>query len=76
MTHLHTLHDWHDEVSISVEGIVETWDTRGVLGMLPEPLPPRFFLRSTPLTAPHALVAALAAKVARRAGRRSRACTG
>jgi transglutaminase-like putative cysteine protease len=64
VTHLHTLHDWHDEVSISVEGIVETWDTSGVLGMLSEPLPPRFFMRSTPLTTPHALVSALAARVA------------
>ncbi len=64
LTHLHTHHDWHDEVSISVAGVVETWDTNGVLGMLPEQLPPGFFSRSTPLTAPHELVDALAAKVA------------
>jgi hypothetical protein len=41
VTHLHTVHDWHDEVSISVEGIVETWDTAGVLGMIPKQPPPR-----------------------------------
>ncbi len=63
-THLHTLHDWHEEVSIEVEGIVETWDTNGVQGMLSEPLPPGFFARSTPLTAPDAGIAALAAKAA------------
>ena len=68
LTHLHTLHDWHDEVSISVAGIVETWDTHGVLGMLPEQLPPGFFARTTPLTAPHELVEALAAKVAGETG--------
>jgi len=64
LTHLHTLHDWHDEVTLSVKGVVETWDTNGVQGMLSEALPPAFFARSTPLTTADPLVAALAAKVA------------
>ena len=63
-THLHTLHEWHDELSIAVKGVVETWDTSGVQGMLAEPLPPAFFARSTPLTAPDELVARLAEKAA------------
>jgi transglutaminase-like putative cysteine protease len=67
LTHLHTLHRWHEELSIHVQGLVETRETCGVLGALREALPPAFFLCATPLTAPHELLEALAARCARAA---------
>jgi transglutaminase-like putative cysteine protease len=60
LTHLQTLHEAHRGAGIEVEGVVETRDTAGVLSGAPEPLPPAFFLRSTPLTEADAALAALA----------------
>lgn len=40
-----------EELTISVEGLVETHDTNGVVKGTEEPFPPDFFLRATPLTA-------------------------
>jgi transglutaminase-like putative cysteine protease len=68
VTHLHTLHDWHEEASIGVQGVVETREIQGVLGPLRELLAPAFFLQPTPLTRPDEPIVALAARTARAAG--------
>jgi transglutaminase-like putative cysteine protease len=68
LTHLHTLLETHREAAVVVEGVVETRDTAGVLGAAYEPLPPAFFTRATPLTAPHPEIAALAAEADRAPG--------
>jgi transglutaminase-like putative cysteine protease len=59
-THLHVRRERHSRVEIRVEGCVETRDTFGVQGHTGERLPPGFFLRATPLTAPHPAIEALA----------------
>jgi transglutaminase-like putative cysteine protease len=64
LTHCHTVTRPHVEMTLAVEGEVETTDTAGVVRGTPEPLPPLFFLRETALTAPHPTIAALAAKIA------------
>ena len=64
LTHCHTVTQPHVETTLLVEGEVETADTAGVVRGAHEPLPPLFFLRETALTAPHPVIAALAAKVA------------
>ena len=61
--HLHTLHEWHEEIAIAVRGIVETFDVAaGAHGSSVEPVPPALFLRSTTPAAVddpvHAFVAA------------------
>lgn len=48
----HSLNKPHAQAEIIVRGEVETHDTQGVLSELTETLPPVFYLRSTPLTAP------------------------
>jgi transglutaminase-like putative cysteine protease len=60
LTHLQTLHRAHRDVGARVEGVVETRDTAGVISGAPEPLPPAFYLRATPLTAPDPALEALA----------------
>lgn len=58
--HSQTIDRPHREASVAAIGEVETRRGDGVvLGTL-EPLPPLFFLRATPLTAPDAAIAALA----------------
>jgi transglutaminase-like putative cysteine protease len=42
----------HAQLTIHVQGEVETHDTHGMVNGLPEPLPPELFLRATPLTSP------------------------
>jgi len=64
LTHCHTVTRPHVEMTLAVEGEVETTDTAGVVRGTPEPLPPLFFLRETALTAPHPTIAALATKIA------------
>src|SRR5437879_6730588 len=64
LTHSHTVTRPHAEMTLSVEGEVETTDTAGIVRGAHEPLPPLFFLRGTALTAAHPAIAALAAKVA------------
>lgn len=44
--------DQHDRAVIVAEGLVETHDTHGVLGWPAARVDARYFLRSTPLTAP------------------------
>jgi transglutaminase-like putative cysteine protease len=50
----------HREATITVTGEVETRRNDGVVLGAAEPLPPLFFLRATPLTAPDEAIAALA----------------
>ena len=60
-------------LTLTVRGLVETADTRGVLSGLHEPLPAETFLRSTPLTAPdRAIVEFAGAAVAGRTDRLER----
>jgi transglutaminase-like putative cysteine protease len=66
--HLHTIGDRHDAVEIEVEGVVETRETQGVVGVLRETLPPEAFLRSTALTRPTPELAQLAEAVGSRGG--------
>ena len=61
LTHCHSVNRPHTSAAIFVEGEVETQATDGVVRGAAEPLPPAFFLRSTPLTAPDPALAALAA---------------
>lgn len=65
LTHCHTITHPHTEMSLLVEGEVETTDTVGVARGTVETLPPSFFLRRTELTAPHPLLAGLAADAMR-----------
>jgi len=60
LVHMHTVDHLHASAAIFVEGEVETNDTGGVLSGLAETLPPVFFLRATPLTAPDPAIVALA----------------
>jgi len=64
LTHCHTVTRLHAQMTLSVEGEVETTDTAGIVRGAHEPLPPLFFLRETALTAAHPAIASLAAKVA------------
>ena len=50
VVHCHTVDRPHTEASITVEGEVETRRDDGVVLGTHEPLPPVFFLRTTPLT--------------------------
>jgi transglutaminase-like putative cysteine protease len=49
-----------EEMTITVEGIVDTFDTAGILRGVNEPVPPEVFLRHTPLTAPDEAIIAFA----------------
>lgn len=48
--HCHSVNRPHRESAVLVEGEVETGETHGVVQGAAEPLPPAYFLRSTPLT--------------------------
>lgn len=48
--HVSTIDEAHDEIKVVVEGVVETFDTVGVLPAR-DGLPPQLFLRDTELTA-------------------------
>lgn len=50
LAHVSTIDGPHDEVSVVVEGVIETWDTAGVLSAR-DGLPPMLFIRDTPMTA-------------------------
>jgi len=47
--HVSFLDGPHEEISVQVRGVVETWDTNGVVPD-DDGLPPRIFLRETPFT--------------------------
>jgi transglutaminase-like putative cysteine protease len=59
------------EAAIRVEGEVETRDTGGLLSGASEPLPPAYYLRETPLTAPDEHIVALVASTTGDAGARA-----
>jgi transglutaminase-like putative cysteine protease len=65
ITHCHSLNQPHLAAAVLVEGEVETANTHGIVRGAPEPLPPLFFLRQTPLTMSDAALEALAGSVAR-----------
>jgi transglutaminase-like putative cysteine protease len=48
--HGHSINRPHESVTLSVDGIVETHDTGGIVRGAPETLPPGFYLRPTSLT--------------------------
>jgi transglutaminase-like putative cysteine protease len=64
IVHCHSVNRPHAEASVTVEGEVETHRNDGVVLGTPEPLPPPFFLRSTPLTAADEAIFALAREAA------------
>lgn len=51
----------HGDITLTIEGEVETEDTGGVLRGVAEPFPAAFFLRQTELTTPDEAIRALAA---------------
>ena len=62
LTHCLTVNRAQEGISLTVEGEVETTDTAGIIRGGAEPLPPPYYLRATPLTAPDAAIEALAAE--------------
>jgi transglutaminase-like putative cysteine protease len=64
ITHTHAVNLPHSEARVFVDGEIETAATHGIVRGAPEPLPPLFFLRRTPLTMPDAAIEGLAHKVA------------
>jgi transglutaminase-like putative cysteine protease len=64
VTHCHAVNYPHTDAKVFVEGEVETLATHGVVRGAPEPLPPLFFLRRTPLTLPDPAIDALARQAA------------
>jgi transglutaminase-like putative cysteine protease len=65
VTHAHVVREPHARITLVAEGVVETRDTLGQVRRAHEPLPPAYYLRSTPRTTPDAELAALAADAAR-----------
>jgi transglutaminase-like putative cysteine protease len=62
--HCLTINRPHREAAVTAEGIVETLPGEGLVTGAPEPLPPGFFLRPTPLTAADAAIVDLAQEAA------------
>lgn len=62
--HCHTIDRDHGETSVTAKGEVETQRADGVVIGTPEPLPPLFFLRETPLTAADPAIVELAREAA------------
>ena len=67
ITHVLT-HGALSDLTVTVEGLVETQDTGGVLRGTIERFPPSLFLRATPLTTADAAIAELARDLRRAAG--------
>lgn len=65
LSHVHTVVDVHDSLSIEVDGIVETLETQGIVRGGAEPLPLGVYLRTTPLTFPSEAISGLAADAAK-----------
>ena len=65
LSHVLTVARRHDGLAVTVEGVVETSATDGVVRGTEEPLPPAIYLRTTPLTAANDSIHALAAEAAR-----------
>jgi transglutaminase-like putative cysteine protease len=68
ITHAFTAEGPFSELSVQVEGEVETRDTQGVVRGAVERFPPSLYLRETALTAPDAEISAAAAAVREAAG--------
>jgi transglutaminase-like putative cysteine protease len=60
LVHSYSVNRTHDSITLLVEGEVDTTDTAGILRGSSEPLPPLFYLRSTPLTTADEAIEALA----------------
>lgn len=58
--HCHSIDRPHLEARVTVDGEVETHRADGIVFGAPEPVPPSFFLRSTPLTAVDGAIALFA----------------
>jgi transglutaminase-like putative cysteine protease len=65
VVHCHTIREPHTAYTIVATGEVETADTNGIVRGAPEPLPPIFFLRTTPLTAGDPAIESFAAEAVR-----------
>lgn len=65
--HCHTIKQHHSTSAVSVEGVVETSDTNGVLAGVEETLPAAFFLRTTGLTSPSPSLNAIATEASSQA---------
>ncbi len=68
ITHAFTADGPFDELSIQVEGEVETRDTQGIVRGAVERFPPSLYLRETPLTSPDPAIADFAAAAHTAAG--------
>jgi transglutaminase-like putative cysteine protease len=68
ITHAFTADGPFSELTVQVEGEVETRDTQGIVRGSVERFPPSLYLRETALTAPDADIAAFAASVREDAG--------
>ena len=65
LVHCYSVNRRHESVTLMVEGEVETIDTAGIVRGGPEPLPPAFYLRLTPLTMSNPDMRSLAEQVRR-----------
>jgi transglutaminase-like putative cysteine protease len=68
ITHSFTADGPFRELSVAVEGVVETRDTNGVIAGTLERFPAALYLRETPLTQPDEAIRDLAAKMLHEAG--------
>jgi transglutaminase-like putative cysteine protease len=64
IVHCYSIDRPHSEAAVSVTGEVDTRRDDGVVVGTVEPMPPEFFLRTTPLTEPDPAIRALAASAA------------
>jgi len=69
ITHAFTAEGPFGELTVAVEGEVETRDTQGVVRGAVERFPPSLYLRETPLTSPDANIAALRIRFGTQKGR-------
>ncbi|HEX4573288.1 MAG TPA: transglutaminase family protein [Dongiaceae bacterium] len=65
LVHSYSVNRTHDSITLLVEGQVDTTDTAGILRESSEPLPPLFYLRSTPLTTADEAIETLAIEAGR-----------
>ncbi len=68
VSHSFTAEGPFDELSVTVEGEVDTQDTNGIVSGAVERFPPAMFLRESPLTEPDAAIIALADDTRDKAG--------
>src|SRR5437773_12291613 len=71
ITHAFTADGPFSELSVAVEGEVETRDTQGIVRGTVERFPPSFYLRETVLTSPDAAITCFAAEAQQRAPSRN-----